>query len=415
MTVDLLLLGYLTIVSIVAVVRASSRPGWWLVLVAHALFVLLLFLLTRPRLGRVGRTLREIYPLLLLLGLYSELDVLNSGAVHDQVVQRWELLVFGTQISRQWWQLAPSTFWSTLLHGAYLSYYFIVSAPALYFAWRGELQAVDSLRPGDVSPVIETAFGYHIIRRPPLAEVRDSRGLVFVPPFDDPVIIAGAGTIGLEILEDLPDVDRVVREMERGMGDDAPPIPDALDAPGGTVERMRAFADAAREFYQAAPWQHLSEEDLVHVEAPAVGSGLRYFTVLGAAGQTFGLGFFTNPQEFDAVHEDPDPEAFLSRRGKWTVLYGPIDEMPFGDVSPRVVLAGVAMGVHAAPGAFGVIVDGSDHCIGEARFVVGGHEPAIGLARADVDEAGWATAERADYGQLTGHRLQIDQAERLVG
>ena len=142
--VDLLLLGYLTIVSIVAVVRASSRPGWWLVLVAHALFVLLLFLLTRPNLGRVGRILREIYPLLLLLGLYSELDVLNSGpgAVHDQMVQRWELLLFGAQISREWWQTAPSTFWSTVLHGAYLSYYFIVSAPALYFAGRGDLPAV---------------------------------------------------------------------------------------------------------------------------------------------------------------------------------------------------------------------------------------------------------------------------------
>ncbi len=142
--VDLLLLAYLTIVSIVAVVRASSRPGWWLVLVAHGLFVLLLFLLTRPNLGRVGRTLREIYPLLLLLGLYSELDVLNSGggAVHDQIVQRWELLLFGTQISREWWQTAPSRFWSTVLHAAYLSYYFIVAAPALYFAWRGDLAAV---------------------------------------------------------------------------------------------------------------------------------------------------------------------------------------------------------------------------------------------------------------------------------
>jgi len=40
-----------------------------------------------------------------------------------------------------------------------------------------------------------------------LAEVRDARGLVFVPPFDDPQIIAGAGTTGLEILEDLPDAD----------------------------------------------------------------------------------------------------------------------------------------------------------------------------------------------------------------
>ena len=142
--VDLLLLGYLTIVSIVAVVRASSRPGWWLVLVAQALFILLLFLVTRPHLGRAGRTLREIYPLLLLLGLYSELDVLNSGAgaVHDQLVQRWELLLFGTQISHEWWQTAPSRFWSTVLHGAYLSYYFIVAAPALYFAGRGDLAAV---------------------------------------------------------------------------------------------------------------------------------------------------------------------------------------------------------------------------------------------------------------------------------
>jgi len=144
LAVDLLLLGYLTIVSIVAVLRASSRPGWWLVLVAHALFVVLLFLLTRPNLGRVGKILREIYPLFLLLGLYSELDILNSGSrtIYDPIVQRWELLLFGTQISREWWQTAPSAFWSTVLHGAYLSYYFIVSAPALYFAWRRDLLAV---------------------------------------------------------------------------------------------------------------------------------------------------------------------------------------------------------------------------------------------------------------------------------
>jgi threonine dehydratase len=43
-----------------------------------------------------------------------------------------------------------------------------------------------------------------------LAEVRDTRGLSFVHPFDDAEIIAGAGTTGLEILEDLPDADVVV-------------------------------------------------------------------------------------------------------------------------------------------------------------------------------------------------------------
>lgn len=43
-----------------------------------------------------------------------------------------------------------------------------------------------------------------------LNEVRDARGLTFVHPFDDPVVLAGAGTVGLEILEDLPDVDAVL-------------------------------------------------------------------------------------------------------------------------------------------------------------------------------------------------------------
>ena len=43
-----------------------------------------------------------------------------------------------------------------------------------------------------------------------MEELRDERGLVFVHPFDDPDVIAGQGTVGLEIVEDLPDVDLVV-------------------------------------------------------------------------------------------------------------------------------------------------------------------------------------------------------------
>jgi membrane-associated phospholipid phosphatase len=142
--VDLLLLAYLGVVSVVIAVRASSQPAATWLLLAHALFVVLLILLTRPGLGSAGRTIREIYPLFLLPGLYSELDILNAGSfpVYDRLVQHWELLLFGTQISQAGWQLVPSRFWSTLLHAAYLSYYLIVSVPALYFAWRGDLGAV---------------------------------------------------------------------------------------------------------------------------------------------------------------------------------------------------------------------------------------------------------------------------------
>jgi threonine dehydratase len=43
-----------------------------------------------------------------------------------------------------------------------------------------------------------------------MQEVQRERGLSFVHPFDDPVVIAGAGTVGLEIAEDAPDVDVVL-------------------------------------------------------------------------------------------------------------------------------------------------------------------------------------------------------------
>ncbi len=41
-------------------------------------------------------------------------------------------------------------------------------------------------------------------------------GLTFVPPFDDPAIIAGQGTIGLEIIEDTPDAEQVVVPLSGG-------------------------------------------------------------------------------------------------------------------------------------------------------------------------------------------------------
>lgn len=42
------------------------------------------------------------------------------------------------------------------------------------------------------------------------------QGLVFVEPFDDPLVVAGQGTIGLELLEDLPTVDTAVVPLSGG-------------------------------------------------------------------------------------------------------------------------------------------------------------------------------------------------------
>ena len=47
-------------------------------------------------------------------------------------------------------------------------------------------------------------------------ELAARHGYIMAPPYDDPAIIAGQGTCGLEILEDLPDVDLVLVPVSGG-------------------------------------------------------------------------------------------------------------------------------------------------------------------------------------------------------
>lgn len=47
-------------------------------------------------------------------------------------------------------------------------------------------------------------------------ELAEQRGLHYVPPYDDPLIIAGQGTAGLEIVEDCPDVETVIVPVSGG-------------------------------------------------------------------------------------------------------------------------------------------------------------------------------------------------------
>jgi membrane-associated phospholipid phosphatase len=134
--------GYLAIVSVVAVLRLEARPGASWVLAANLLFAVLIVLLRRPNLGGLGRTLGEFYPLVLLPALYGSLDLLNGPAARtwDTLVQGWETALFGRQVSVTWWQSRPSTFWSTVLHAVYLTYYVIVPFPIALFLWRGQRQ-----------------------------------------------------------------------------------------------------------------------------------------------------------------------------------------------------------------------------------------------------------------------------------
>lgn len=47
-------------------------------------------------------------------------------------------------------------------------------------------------------------------------ELEKEQGLTVIHPFDDPYVIAGQGTIGLELLEDLPEIDTVIGGLSGG-------------------------------------------------------------------------------------------------------------------------------------------------------------------------------------------------------
>ena len=74
--------------------------------------------------------------------------------------------------------------------------------------------------------------------------VQQERGLTMVHPFDDPMIIAGAGTTGLEIVEDLSDVDVVVVGVGGGGLISGVAAAVKLQRPGATVIDVEPEAPA---------------------------------------------------------------------------------------------------------------------------------------------------------------------------
>jgi membrane-associated phospholipid phosphatase len=143
--VDRLLGLYLAFLTLVIVARGGvgGATGW--LFAAHALFGILLVLFTRLRTGaRVGRVLHDLYPLILVIGLYAEIGILNAAVdpssilAADTRLQGWEEALFGAQLSYEWIRRAPSVFWSATLHVAYMGYFPIVAIGPLLLEARGQ-------------------------------------------------------------------------------------------------------------------------------------------------------------------------------------------------------------------------------------------------------------------------------------
>ncbi len=134
-TVDRWTFAYTALATLALAVHWPVRvPGAYLLPIAHLLLFVLVFVAPRARqAGPIGLILGEWYPIILLTAFYTEIGILNlaDGRSHDVLVQRWEQQIFGCQLSYEWIRAQPWPWLSTLLHVAYLSYYFIVAGATL--------------------------------------------------------------------------------------------------------------------------------------------------------------------------------------------------------------------------------------------------------------------------------------------
>jgi len=135
--------------------------------------------------------------------------------------------------------------------------------------------------------------------------------------------------IGVEVVvrESLPKLDAAIDSMMQSPHVGGKPKPGILDVPGMTADHVIAFAEAAKAFYAARPWRHLTDDDVIAIESPAGPKGAQFTQVLGAGGQTFGLGFVPSLE----AHETIRTTGELPRGGAWSLTFGNLDSIPFDD------------------------------------------------------------------------------------
>jgi membrane-associated phospholipid phosphatase len=141
---DLLTLAFIVLFAAILLVHAAGVAAWPLLLLADVLVVVLLALLRRlPTQGSFAELIGGGYPFILVTPFYWQLGVmqLDLGTLRDVVVQRWELGLFGTQLSTTWHQTMPSAALSFVLHLCYGAYYWMVALVALWLFFSGKREA----------------------------------------------------------------------------------------------------------------------------------------------------------------------------------------------------------------------------------------------------------------------------------
>lgn len=136
--------------------------------------------------------------------------------------------------------------------------------------------------------------------------------------------------IAVELATDLPVVDEFTADMRLNLSPEGRSV-GYLEVRGVTLERVWAFAEAAAEFHRAAPWNQLSDEDLIRIASPIPSRGFSHVVVVGAIGEAHGLSFHPSTKDHaDFAGDEDDRERVLSR-ARWGLAFEPLHHLPFAD------------------------------------------------------------------------------------
>jgi tetratricopeptide (TPR) repeat protein len=124
----------------------------------------------------------------------------------------------------------------------------------------------------------------------------------------------------------------IIRQLEAHLRGDKTEIPAMLDAPQVTVELLKGVFEAAAEFYRAAPWIRLSNEQVIAIRHPNEDS-YHYALVMGQGGVEYGLVRYAEWSEVQSqsTHDD-DPLRGWQDRTWNSITYDTADHLPFADL-----------------------------------------------------------------------------------
>jgi tetratricopeptide (TPR) repeat protein len=146
-------------------------------------------------------------------------------------------------------------------------------------------------------------------------------------------LAASLAELDVEVFErELPEgFGEIVRDLESHMRGDRPELPGLLSVKGVTPALADSFFAAAAEFYRAAPWVHLTNNQIVAVRHPAE-PDFRYAVVMGNGGVEYGLAVYLKWSDVEDMYAADHPTETIPASGVHSLFYDAINLFPFDDL-----------------------------------------------------------------------------------